>query len=88
MNEPRSHRGARSSAGCPGALFFGGLWWTVRRALTAAIPPLGLGSACCCEWRSSVGLLLRCAVWMAGLLLCLGGLLVARVAMFASDPGA
>ncbi len=65
-----------------GAFFFGGLWWTVRRALTRDRPALWfLGS-----------LLLRTAVTLAGfylvgnghwqrLLLCLCGFIAARLLM-------
>ena len=40
-----------------GALFFGGLWWTVRRGLTAANPALWFG----------VGALARMVVTISGL---------------------
>jgi F1F0 ATPase subunit 2 len=40
-----------------GALFFGGLWWTVRRGLTAANPALWFG----------VSALARMVVTMSGL---------------------
>jgi F1F0 ATPase subunit 2 len=64
-----------------GALFFGGLWWTVRRGLTAATPALWFG----------VSALARMAIILSGLyyvtragwpslLACLCGLLIARVA--------
>ena len=64
-----------------GVLFFGGLWWTVRRGLTAANPALWFG----------VSALARMAIILSGLyyvaragwpslLACLCGLLIARVA--------
>ena len=64
-----------------GVLFFGGLWWTVRRGLTAANPALWFG----------VSALIRMAMTLSGLyyvarggwpslLACLCGLLIARVA--------
>ena len=64
-----------------GAVFFGGLWWTVHRGLTAANPALWFG----------VSALARMAITLAGLyyvaragwpslLACLCGLLIARVA--------
>ena len=64
-----------------GALFFGGLWWTVHRGLTAANPALWFG----------VSALTRMAIILSGLyyvtragwpslLACLCGLLIARVA--------
>ena len=63
-----------------GAIFFGGLWWTVRKGVTAKSPALWfLGSS-----------LLRMSIILAGfyfvargdwkkLLLCLVGFLIARV---------
>jgi len=62
-----------------GALFFGGLWWTVRKGLSARQPALWFGAS----------LLVRTAVVLAGfyfiagpdwkrLLLCLFGFIVAR----------
>ena len=63
-----------------GALFFGGLWWTVQKGLTARQPALWFGTS----------LLLRSAIVLAGfyyvagadwqrLLLCLLGFIVARL---------
>lgn len=63
-----------------GILFFGGLWWTVQRGLTAANPAIWFG----------LSSLLRMAIILAALyyiarsgwpslLVCLCGLLVARV---------
>lgn len=63
-----------------GALFFGGLWWTVRMGLSARQPALWFGAS----------LLLRTAIVLAGfyfvggsdwrrLLLCLLGFLIARL---------
>jgi F1F0 ATPase subunit 2 len=65
-----------------GALFFGGLWWTVLRGLTAANPALWFG----------LSALVRVAIVVSGLyyiarsgwpslLACLCGLLIARVAV-------
>jgi F1F0 ATPase subunit 2 len=62
-----------------GGVFFGGLWWTVRRGLSAKQPALWFG----------VSLLLRSAIVLAGfylvagpdwqrLLLCLLGFIIAR----------
>ncbi len=64
-----------------GAVFFGGLWWTVHRGLTAANPALWFG----------VSALTRMAIILSGLyyvaragwpslFACLCGLLIARVA--------
>jgi len=63
-----------------GALFFGGLWWTVRKGLSARQPALWFGTS----------LLLRTASVLAGfyfvggqhwrrLLLCLLGFFIARL---------
>jgi F1F0 ATPase subunit 2 len=63
-----------------GALFFGGLWWTVQRGLSAKQPALWFG----------VSLLLRSTIVLAGfylvagsdwqrLLLCLLGFIIARL---------
>jgi F1F0 ATPase subunit 2 len=62
-----------------GALFFGGLWWTVQRGLSARQPALWFGAS----------MMLRTVVVLAGfyflagpdwkrLLLCLCGFIVAR----------
>ncbi len=63
-----------------GALFFGGLWWTVRMALSSAVPALWFAGS----------LLLRTALALVGfyyvsgaewtnLLACLAGFVIARV---------
>jgi F1F0 ATPase subunit 2 len=31
-----------------GAVFFGGLWWTVRKGVSSKRPALGFPGACCC----------------------------------------
>lgn len=65
-----------------GALFFGGLWWTVQNGLSARQPALWFGAS----------LLLRTAIVLAGfyfvagsdwkrLLLCLLGFIIARSIM-------
>ena len=62
-----------------GALFFGGLWWTVQKGLASTQPALWFGAS----------LLLRSAIVLAGfyfvadsdwkrLLLCLSGFVIAR----------
>ena len=73
---------ATLAGGALGAVFFGGLWWTVRRGVSSKHPALWfLGS-----------LLLRMSIVLAGLyfvgrdhwqrlLLCLLGFLLARVAV-------
>ena len=63
-----------------GALFFGGLWWTVQKGLAAKQPALWFG----------ISMLLRTGIVMAGfffvagadwkrMLLCLLGFVVARI---------
>ena len=63
-----------------GALFFGGLWWTVLKGLSARLPALWFGAS----------LLLRTTIVLAGfyflagpdwhqLLLCLLGFIIARL---------
>jgi F1F0 ATPase subunit 2 len=65
-----------------GAVFFGGLWWTVSRALTTAVPAVWFG----------LSALLRMAVVLSGLycfarlglpslITCLCGVLAARGAV-------
>lgn len=80
MSDPLTLLLAWMAGGVLGALFFGGLWWTVRRALSAKQPALWvIGS-----------LLLRTSVALAGfyvvsgrhldrLLLCLLGFVMARL---------
>jgi len=63
-----------------GALFFGGLWWTVAKGVSASRPALWFGAS----------LLLRTAIVLAGfyfvaggdwkrLLMCLSGFVIARL---------
>lgn len=82
MNEPLSLASALVAGVLLGAIFFGGLWWTVRRGVSSKRVALWfLGS-----------LLLRMGVALAGfylvsvghwerLLLCLLGFVVARLAV-------
>jgi F1F0 ATPase subunit 2 len=80
MNETLTLALAGLAGGLLGAVYFGGLWWTVRQGLSSARPELWfLGS-----------LLLRMAIVLAGfyfvsgghwerLMLCLGGFLLGRL---------
>ena len=80
MNETIILAAALAAGVSLGAIFFGGLWWTVRKGVTAKNPALWLlGSS-----------LLRIGIVLAGfyfaargdwkkLLLCLLGFLIARV---------
>lgn len=80
MNEFGVVAGSLAAGIFLGLLFFGGLWWTVHRGLTAANPAIWFG----------LSALLRMAIILAALyyiarsgwpslLVCLCGLLVARV---------
>lgn len=80
MSDPPTLMLAWMAGGVLGALFFGGLWWTVRRAVSAKRPALWIFGS----------LLLRMSVAMAGfyvvsgrhldrLLLCLLGFVMARL---------
>ncbi len=65
-----------------GALFFGGLWWTARRGLTAANPALWFGLSALA--RMALVLAVFYYIARAGwpsLLACLCGMLIARLAV-------
>ena len=63
-----------------GALFFGGLWWTVRRGLTAANPALWFGVSALARMAIILsGLYYLARMGWPSLLACLCGLLIARV---------
>jgi F1F0 ATPase subunit 2 len=65
-----------------GALLFGGLWWTVRRGLTATNPALWFGLSALARVAMTVSCLYYMARWgWSSLLTCLCGLLIARVAV-------
>jgi F1F0 ATPase subunit 2 len=72
--------GALMCGGFLGAIFFGGLWWTIRRALTAANPALWFAGSLLL--RMSLVLLgfyaIAAAGWQA-LLLSLLGVLLSRI---------
>lgn len=82
MNETLTRLLAGVAGGALGALFFGGLWWTVRKGISSRQPALWfMGS-----------LLLRTSIVLAGfyvvsgahwerLLLCLLGFVLARMAV-------
>ena len=66
--------------GLLGALFFGGLWWTVRRSLASQRPALWIFSSLLLR----MGITLTGFYWVGGghwerLLLCLFGFLVVRL---------
>jgi F1F0 ATPase subunit 2 len=64
-----------------GALFFGGLWWTVRRGLTAANPALWFGVSALARMAMTVsGLYYVARAGWPSLVASLCGMLIARVA--------
>ena len=64
-----------------GALFFGGLWWTVHRGLTAANPALWFGVSTLARMALMVsGLYYMARAGWPSLVAGLCGLLIARVA--------
>ena len=63
-----------------GALFFGGLWWTVRRGLTAANPALWFGVSALSRMALALsGLYYVARAGWPSLVASLCGLLIARV---------
>jgi F1F0 ATPase subunit 2 len=65
-----------------GTVFFGGLWWTVNRALTAAVPAVWFGLSALLRMAVVVcGLYCFARLGLPALLACLCGLLVARGAV-------
>jgi F1F0 ATPase subunit 2 len=64
-----------------GALFFGGLWWTVRRGLATANPALWFGVSALARMAMTLsGLYYVARAGWPSLVACLCGLLIARVA--------
>ena len=65
-----------------GAVFFGGLWWTVCRALTARVPAAWFGVSTLVRMAIVVcGLYCFARLGLPSLLACLCGLLAARGAV-------
>lgn len=74
--------GALAAGMVLGALFFGGLWWTVRRGLSATNPALWFGLSALVRAAMTVsGLYYIARSGWPSLLACLCGLLIARVAV-------
>jgi F1F0 ATPase subunit 2 len=74
--------GALGAGGVLGTMFFGGLWWTVSRGLTAAMPAVWFGlsallrlAVTCC------GIYLVARSGLLSLMACLGGIVLARFAV-------
>jgi F1F0 ATPase subunit 2 len=65
-----------------GTIFFGGLWWTVRRGLTATVPAVWFGLSALGRMALAIfGLYCFARLGLPSLLACLCGLLVARGAI-------
>lgn len=65
-----------------GAVFFGGLWWTVNRALTAAAPAVWFGVSALLRMAVVLyGLYCLAPLGLPGLFAGVCGLLVARTAV-------
>lgn len=87
MNEALALVLAAVAGGALGVIFFGGLWWTVRKSLSARQPALWV----------FVSLLLRMGLTMSGfywvsgggwqrLLACLAGFIIARQILVRLSP--
>ena len=73
-----------------GTVFFGGLWWTVSRGLTARVPAVWFGLSALGRMAVAVcGLYCFARLGLPSLIACLCGLLVARGAVrhFTRIPG-
>jgi F1F0 ATPase subunit 2 len=65
-----------------GTVFFGGLWWTVRRGLTAAVPAVWFGLSALVRMAVVVcGLYCFARLGFPSLIACLCGLIIARGAV-------
>ena len=82
MNETLTGVLVCSAGGLLGAFFFGGLWWTVRKGLSAKQPALlFLGSSLLRTGVVLIGFYLVSAQQWQRLLLCLLGFVAARFAV-------
>jgi F1F0 ATPase subunit 2 len=74
--------GALAAGMVLGTVFFGGLWWTVRQALTASVPAVWFGLSALVRMAVVVsGLYCFARLGLANLIVCLCGLLAARGAV-------
>jgi F1F0 ATPase subunit 2 len=65
-----------------GTVFFGGLWWTVRRGLTATVPAVWFGLSALGRMAFVIcGLYCFARLGLPSLIACLCGLLIARGAV-------
>jgi F1F0 ATPase subunit 2 len=86
---------AVAGGGALGAIFFGGLWWTVRRGVLSARPALWfLGSTVARTGIAVAGFYFLAGHDLGRLLLCLCGFVAARMAVtwfarrtVSGDPG-
>jgi F1F0 ATPase subunit 2 len=68
------------AGGALGAMFFGGLWWTVRSALTSANPALWLLISSASRMAALLAAFyLICRIQWVGLIAALAGFLLVRV---------
>jgi len=82
MSETLTGALACAAGGLLGAFFFGGLWWTVRKGLTAKQPALlFLGSSLLRTGVVLIGFYFVSAQQWQRLLLCLLGFVAARFAV-------
>ncbi|MBE0619727.1 MAG: ATP synthase subunit I [Burkholderiales bacterium] len=80
MNEPLSLAFALAAGLLLGAMFYGGLWWTVRRGVSSRRPALlFLGSVLLRMGLALAGLYFVAAGHWQRLLLCLLGFVLARI---------
>ncbi len=80
MSDPLILLLAWLAGGVLGALFFGGLWWTVRRAVSAKQPALWIfGSLLLRTSAALAGLYVVSGRHLDRLILCLLGFVVARL---------
>lgn len=83
MSNPGTELSALSVGLLSGTMFFGGLWWTVRTGTAARNPAAWFPvSLLLRAGLSAVGFYYVAADGWQALLLCMGGFLIARAAMF------
>jgi F1F0 ATPase subunit 2 len=82
MSEGLTLLAALAGGGALGAIFFGGLWWTVRKGVLSARPALWfLGSMLARTGIALGGIYLLAGHDWKRLLLCLCGFLIGRMAV-------
>ena len=74
--------GALAAGMALGTVFFGGLWWTVSRALPSALPAVWFGLSAVLRMAIAVcGLYCFARLGLPSLIACLCGLLIVRGAI-------